>query len=316
MNPVDEIIPMRAPLFGFFCLASAIGLAAMTNFAVAFSGWGDGAGGNAISHADALPLYFPSVYLLALFICSFGFIKDTALKKAEIVTYVLLGLSGLILVVTGPFGIVLGLVLGGFALGARRWIFGAANSTKFQTVDTSPEKIALLEKVFAVVDRERGSLSDQDRLVIKALPLTELQRLYEAFTAPKVSADQLRSIEKADVIGKKIAEIIVSLPDKPVTMSDQSFSRGFLRLNTGEIIDLGSYAPPLIVIPEIEVQKVIRDAKYEAEFQPAIGPVITELLFPDETEDGSIHVGTANGFLITFGASCFWIRPCIERRPQ
>jgi hypothetical protein len=116
-----------------------------------------------------------------------------------------------------------------------------------------------------------------------------------------------------DVIGKRVADVILSIPDKPVTMSDQSDSPGFLRLDTGDIIDLGAYAPPLVTVEEGEIQRVVRDLKYEEDFRPVIGQAITDLLYPDETEEGSIHVRTANGFIITFAASCFWIRPCIEQ---
>jgi hypothetical protein len=124
----------------------------------------------------------------------------------------------------------------------------------------------------------------------------------------------MRNLEKADVIGKRIADVIVSVPDKPVTMSDQSHSPGFLLLDTGDIINLGSYAPPLVSAEQREVQRLVRDRKYEKNFRSAIGQTINELLFPDETEDGdSIRVTTANGFVISFAASCFWIRPVIER---
>ncbi len=123
----------------------------------------------------------------------------------------------------------------------------------------------------------------------------------------------MRHLEKTDVIGKRIADLIVSVPDKPVTMSDQSHSPGFLRLETGDIINLGSYAPPLASVEESDVQKLVRDHKYEKDFRPVIGQTISDLLFPDETEDGSIRVTTANGFMVSFAASCFWIRPVIEK---
>src|ERR1700674_2010685 len=106
----------------------------------------------------------------------------------------------------------------------------------------------------------------------------------------------MRNLEKIDVIGKRIADVIVSVPNKPVTMSDQSHSPGFLRLDTGDIINLGSYAPPLVCIDDSEIQKLVRDRKYEKDFRPLIGETITELLFPDDTADGSIRVTTANGF--------------------
>ncbi len=123
----------------------------------------------------------------------------------------------------------------------------------------------------------------------------------------------MRNLEKTDVIGRCIADVMVSVPDKPVTMSDQSHSPGFLRLDTGDIINLGSYAPPLVSVEESEIQKLVRDRKYEKDFRPLIGQTITEVLFPDDTTDGSIRITTANGFVLSFAASCFWIRPVIER---
>ncbi len=96
-------------------------------------------------------------------------------------------------------------------------------------------------------------------------------------------------------------------------MSDQSHSPGFLRLDTGDIINLGSCAPPLVSVEESDIQKLVRDRKYEKDFRPVIGQTISDLLLPDETDDGSIRVTTANGFIVSFAASCFWIRPVIEK---
>ena len=114
---------MRSPIFSVFCLVSAIGLAGLTFFVLLFSGWGDGSGGNAISGTGGLPYYLPSVYLLSLFICSFRFIKDSVLEKAAVIVNGLLALSVIVLLATGPFGIVIALLLGGFAFGARRVLF-------------------------------------------------------------------------------------------------------------------------------------------------------------------------------------------------
>ena len=52
--------------------------------------------------------------------------------------------------------------------------------------------------------------------------------------APVTEIDQIRQLEKADVIGKRIVSVIVSMPDKPVTMSNHSYSEGFLQLDTGD----------------------------------------------------------------------------------
>ncbi|MDB6024232.1 MAG: hypothetical protein JWM68_455 [Verrucomicrobiales bacterium] len=122
----------------------------------------------------------------------------------------------------------------------------------------------------------------------------------------------MRQLEKSEVIGRRVVDIIVSTPDKPVTMLDQSYSAGFLRLDSGDLINLGAYAPPLIACDEKDVRDLMRDKKYEKEFRPAIDQKIVELILPGETEDDDIRITTANGFVITFAASCFWIRPCIQ----
>jgi hypothetical protein len=122
-----------------------------------------------------------------------------------------------------------------------------------------------------------------------------------------------RNLEKPDVIGKRIADVIILKPDIPISMSSQSYSPGFLRLETGEVFDLGSDAPPLLACDEMQFKNAARDTEYENEFRPAIGQIILNLLFPDETEEGSINVITANGYLINSVAAVFWTRPCINK---
>ena len=122
----------------------------------------------------------------------------------------------------------------------------------------------------------------------------------------------MRSLNKTDVIGKRIAEVIISMPDIPVTMSTHSYSAGFLRLNTGEIIDLRICEPPLLACEERDVCEIVRDRKYEKEFRPAIGETIIAVTLPDEKEDGDLEIITANGFVITYAASPFWNRPVIN----
>lgn len=124
----------------------------------------------------------------------------------------------------------------------------------------------------------------------------------------------MRPLEKADLIGKRIIDVIVSMPDKPVTMASQSYSRGFLRFDSGALINLGSYAPPLLACSEEDLRCIMRDTNYEREFGPVIGQEVIAVIFPDENEQGEVQVSTANGFVMASVASCFWIRPCIERK--
>ena len=120
----------------------------------------------------------------------------------------------------------------------------------------------------------------------------------------------MRQLEKCEVIGRRIVDIIVSLPDRPVTMSDQSYSNGFLRLDSGYLINLGSDAP--LACDESEVRDLIRDKETEREFGPAIGQEIVGVILPEERDDWDIRITTANGFVISFALGLFWIRPIIE----
>ncbi len=94
----------------------------MTYYMLLFSGWGDGSGGNAITGISVLPFYIPSVYLFSLFLCSFRFIKGSALVGAAIVVYGLLAASVVVLVLAGPV-MVLGLPLPLFGWAAYPILF-------------------------------------------------------------------------------------------------------------------------------------------------------------------------------------------------
>jgi hypothetical protein len=109
----------------------------------------------------------------------------------------------------------------------------------------------------------------------------------------------MHQLEKCEVVGRRIVDIIVSIPDKPVTMSDQSHSEGFLRLDSGRLINLGAYAPPLVACDESEIRNLTRDKKTEAEFHPAIDQTIVEIILPGEAEDGDIQITTLNGCVIS-----------------
>ena len=93
----------------------------MMFMAVAMSGMGDGAGGNAQSYPVALLSYIPSVYLLSLFVFCFRFIKDSDLDIAALVSYALLAVSIIILFLIRAIVVVLPLI--GFAYAAHRLLF-------------------------------------------------------------------------------------------------------------------------------------------------------------------------------------------------
>ena len=124
----------------------------------------------------------------------------------------------------------------------------------------------------------------------------------------------MHQLEKSDVIGRRIVEIIVSKPNIPVSMSGQSYSEGFLRLDTGHLIDLGDSELPLIACDESEVRNLKRDRKTEREFRRAINRTIVEMTMPtDEDDECVMRITTSNGFVIRFSLGLFWIRPIIRR---
>jgi hypothetical protein len=95
---------------------------------------------------------------------------------------------------------------------------------------------------------------------------------------------------RKDVVGQRIAEIVISVPDKPVTMDGQSFSAGYVRLASGVLIDLCGAAPPLQACPA-DLQALKRDRAYEAEFRAALGKRISDTRVP----------------------ALAWDRPCLHR---
>ena len=78
------------------------------------------------------------------------------------------------------------------------------------------------------------------------------------------------ALQRDDVIGRRIVDVIVSVPDKPVTMSTMSYSPGYLRLDSGVLFYLGQPTEPaLYARDEAALANVTRDAKYEREFRLA-----------------------------------------------
>ena len=72
----------------------------------------------------------------------------------------------------------------------------------------------------------------------------------------------MRALQRDDVIGRRIVDVIVSVPDKPVTMSTMSYSPGYLRLDSGILFYLGQpTAPELHASDEAALTSVMRDAK-------------------------------------------------------
>jgi hypothetical protein len=123
----------------------------------------------------------------------------------------------------------------------------------------------------------------------------------------------MRELSPNDVLGARIADIIISIPDKPISMSDQSFSAGYIRLDNGHVIDLSTAAPPLLA-HDVGLESVVRDSKYEAEFRRAIGQKIADVVLT--TDVGCLCVVTDGGLLITDVPAQFWQRPCLCKRSE
>jgi hypothetical protein len=106
-----------------------------------------------------------------------------------------------------------------------------------------------------------------------------------------------------DITGRTIHKVIVSSPDRPVSMSDQSVSDCYLTLDDGITVrvDVDEY----IITPETIIQKIKRDTGIEAEFAKAIGARITGI-----AEEG-IHL--QGGMIISIALGQFWIRPTLDR---
>lgn len=123
----------------------------------------------------------------------------------------------------------------------------------------------------------------------------------------------MRELSSSDVVGARIAEIIISVPDNPVSMSDQSFSASYIRLDNGHVIDLSTVVPPLLA-HDVGLESVVRDSMYEAEFRRAIGQKVSEVVVT--TDVGCLCFVTDGGLLITDVPAQFWQRPCIFKRAE
>jgi hypothetical protein len=121
----------------------------------------------------------------------------------------------------------------------------------------------------------------------------------------------MRVLRREDVVGRRITEIIISVPDKPVTMSDMSHSPGYLKLDSGIVFHLG--VQPLQAVDEATLAGVRRDAKYEREFRSLLRQEIEDVVLM--VDDGSLCVVTRDS-IITEVPAQFWVRPCTYKRAE
>src|SRR5690349_2108963 len=97
------------------------------------------------------------------------------------------------------------------------------------------------------------------------------------------------ALQRDDVIGRRIVDVIVSVPDKPVTMSTMSYSPGYLRLDSGVLFYLGQPTEPVLYASDdAALRSVIRDAKYEREFRSLLRQEIQDVVLM--IDDGCLCV--------------------------
>ena len=122
----------------------------------------------------------------------------------------------------------------------------------------------------------------------------------------------MQALRRENVVGRRIVDVIVSVPDKPVTMSDMSYSPGYLRLDSGVLFFLGQPTEPALhASDEAALTSVTRDTKYEREFRSLLGQEIEDVVLM--IDDGSLCVITKEA-VITEVPAQFWVRPCIYKR--
>lgn len=117
-------------------------------------------------------------------------------------------------------------------------------------------------------------------------------------------------LRREDVIGRQIADIVVSVPDKPVSMSGMSASEGYIRLDTGVLINLGEDLECLRACGESRLQGLVRYTEYERdEFRSVIGKRISNVVVACDC--ALLVFITEDGKFITMVPAQFWIRPCL-----
>ena len=104
------------------------------------------------------------------------------------------------------------------------------------------------------------------------------------------------------IIGRTIKEVIISVPDRPVSMSDQSESVGYIRLDNGACITI-DYADFAAVL-DLPIAEKERDRKIESEFSKALGSEIIAV------KDHEIFITGDMKISVVLGQ--FWIRPTLE----
>ena len=114
------------------------------------------------------------------------------------------------------------------------------------------------------------------------------------------------------MIGRRTVDVIVSVPDKRVTMSTMSYSPCYLRLASGVLFYLGHpIEPALYASDESTLRGLTRDPKSERNFHALLGQQIEDVLLI--IDDGCLCVVTKD-LVITEVPAQFWVGPCTYKR--
>lgn len=124
----------------------------------------------------------------------------------------------------------------------------------------------------------------------------------------------MRELRREDVIGVRIAEVLVTMPDIPVSMDDHSYSAGYIRLENGIVIDFDSSRTSLQGY-DGSLDALVRDSNYEAKFREAAWLFKSLMFFLRQTLT-SLVLLLLRGYLSPRSPALFWNRLCICKRSE
>jgi len=120
----------------------------------------------------------------------------------------------------------------------------------------------------------------------------------------------MKALEMNEVVGRRIVDVVISKPDKPVSMAGSSESKCYLQLDSGLVLQLdGRVLKPF---ENAELPSITRDRETEAEFVEIVGEKIVDVV-----HDGMVvYVVVKGGLSMSTGLGQFWTRPYLDRSPS
>ena len=120
----------------------------------------------------------------------------------------------------------------------------------------------------------------------------------------------MKALEMNDVVGRRIVDVMISKPDKPVGMSGTSESKCYFQLDSGLVLQLdGRQLKP---VDNAKLLAIARDRETEAEFIEIVGEKIVDVVC-----DGMVIYVVVKGRLsMSTGLGQFWTRPYLDRSPS